>query len=158
MCRPPNNLPSKRFPIPFHWSTITHIFRTRPQKRMLWRSSYSLPRTSCSAQEKPHNRPNFSDKAYIFSDKAHNFSGNTYKIPHLPIAPKNPLTILNYSTKNHYLCPKPNATNKGISIVEAIKTIYTSQSYQRLKMENTKTWHLGPAALYQELEEELSSQ
>lgn len=48
--------------------------------------------------------------------------------------------------------------HKGMSIVEAIQTVYASQLYQRLKMENTKTWHLGPAALYQELEEELSSQ
>jgi hypothetical protein len=48
--------------------------------------------------------------------------------------------------------------HKGMSIVEAIQTVYASQLYQRLKIESTKTWHLGPAALYQELEEELSFQ
>ena len=45
-----------------------------------------------------------------------------------------------------------------MSIVEAIQTVYASQLYQRLKIESTKTWHLGPAALYQELAEELSFQ
>ena len=42
-----------------------------------------------------------------------------------------------------------------ISITDAIKKVYTSELYKRLKVESTKTWHLGPVALYQELEEEL---
>ena len=46
--------------------------------------------------------------------------------------------------------------HKGMSIVEAIQTVYASQLYQRLKIESTKTWYLGPAALFQELAEELS--
>ena len=39
----------------------------------------------------------------------------------------------------------------GMNITEAIKTIYSSKLYKKLKVENTKMWHLGPVALYQEL-------
>ena len=39
----------------------------------------------------------------------------------------------------------------GLSIVDAIKKVYTSNLYKRLKVESTKTWHLGPVALYEEL-------
>ena len=45
--------------------------------------------------------------------------------------------------------------NKGYSIVDAIKKIYSSNLYQKLQDEKTKMWHLGPVALYEELEEEL---
>lgn len=45
--------------------------------------------------------------------------------------------------------------NKGISIVEAIKKIYSSELYDKLQDEKTKMWHLGPVTLYKELEEEL---
>ena len=45
--------------------------------------------------------------------------------------------------------------NKGLSIVEAIKKIYSSELYDKLQDEKTKMWHLGPVALYKELEEEL---
>ncbi len=45
--------------------------------------------------------------------------------------------------------------DKGMSIVDAIKKVYASDLYKKLKVESTKTWHLGPIALYQELEEEL---
>ena len=44
---------------------------------------------------------------------------------------------------------------KGMNITEAIKTIYSSKLYKKLKVESTKMWHLGPVALYQELETEL---
>lgn len=44
---------------------------------------------------------------------------------------------------------------KGMNIIEAIKTIYFSKLYKKLKVESTKMWHLGPVALYQELETEL---
>jgi len=47
------------------------------------------------------------------------------------------------------------AEDKGISIIEAIKKIYSSQLYKRLQDESTKLWHLGPIALYEELQEEL---
>ena len=45
--------------------------------------------------------------------------------------------------------------DKGMSIVDAIKKVYASDLYKKLKVESTKTWHWGPIALYQELEEEL---
>ena len=45
---------------------------------------------------------------------------------------------------------------KGLSIVDAIKKVYASNLYKKLKIESTKTWHLGPVALYQELESELN--
>ncbi len=45
---------------------------------------------------------------------------------------------------------------KGMNITDAIKTIYGSKLYKKLKVENTKMWHLGPVALYQELETELN--
>ena len=41
--------------------------------------------------------------------------------------------------------------DKNISIVEAIKMIYSSDMYRQLEDESTKMWHLGPVALYQEL-------
>ena len=44
---------------------------------------------------------------------------------------------------------------KGMNVTEAIRTIYCSKLYKKLKTENTKMWHLGPVALYQELEAEL---
>lgn len=44
---------------------------------------------------------------------------------------------------------------KGMNVTEAIKTIYCSKLYKKLKLESTKMWHLGPVALYQELEDEL---
>lgn len=42
------------------------------------------------------------------------------------------------------------ADDKGISIVEAIKILYTSSFYTRLADESTKLWYLGPIALYEE--------
>ena len=45
---------------------------------------------------------------------------------------------------------------KGMNIIDAIKTIYCSKLYKKLKVESTKMWHLGPVALYQELETELN--
>ena len=40
--------------------------------------------------------------------------------------------------------------SQNISIVDAITNIYTSDTYRRLENENTKLWHLGPVALYEE--------
>lgn len=45
--------------------------------------------------------------------------------------------------------------NKGMNTIDSIKVIYSSNLYKRLKVESTKIWHLGPVALYQELEAEL---
>lgn len=37
-----------------------------------------------------------------------------------------------------------------IGIVEAVKKIYASATYKRLEKEETKLWHYGPVALYQD--------
>ena len=39
----------------------------------------------------------------------------------------------------------------GISLSEAVKTIYASDTYRRLETESTKLWHLGPVALYEDI-------
>lgn len=36
----------------------------------------------------------------------------------------------------------------GISIIEALRRVYSSRTYQELSREETKLWHLGPVALY----------
>ena len=41
---------------------------------------------------------------------------------------------------------------KNVSIVEAIKDVYLSDTYSKLENEATKYWHLGPVALYEEME------
>ena len=38
----------------------------------------------------------------------------------------------------------------GMSVVEAMKRIYSSDTYRQLEHEDTKLWHLGPVALYEE--------
>lgn len=43
---------------------------------------------------------------------------------------------------------------KGISIIDALKAIYTSNVYKKLEDESTKMWNLGPVALYQDFTEE----
>ena len=47
------------------------------------------------------------------------------------------------------------AEDRGISIVEAMKLLYASDVYSRLEQESTKTWHLGPVALYQDFKSEV---
>ena len=44
--------------------------------------------------------------------------------------------------------------DKGISMVDAIKRLYSSEMYKKLQDESTKYWHLGPVALYEEFLEE----
>lgn len=46
--------------------------------------------------------------------------------------------------------------DRGISIVEAMKIAYSSKLYARLSDEKTKLWHLGPVALYEDLQEEMN--
>lgn len=41
------------------------------------------------------------------------------------------------------------ATDFGLTIAEAIRHIYKSETYKELEKEETKLWHLGPVALYQ---------
>ena len=45
------------------------------------------------------------------------------------------------------------ASEKNISITDAIKTIYASNTYKKLETESTKLLHLGPVALMEELQE-----
>ncbi len=41
--------------------------------------------------------------------------------------------------------------DKHVSIADAIKEIYASDTYRHLENEETKYWHLGPVALYENL-------
>jgi hypothetical protein len=41
--------------------------------------------------------------------------------------------------------------DKKIDMIEAMKSIYSSDTYSRLEDESTKLWHLGPVALYEEM-------
>lgn len=43
--------------------------------------------------------------------------------------------------------------DENISIIDAIKRLYTSDMYKKLENESTKAWHLGPVALYEEFRE-----
>lgn len=45
-------------------------------------------------------------------------------------------------------------TNKNMSVVDAIKKIYSSETYSQMENEDTKLWHLGPVALYHDLLQE----
>ena len=40
--------------------------------------------------------------------------------------------------------------DKGVSIVDALVSVYESDIYSRLEKEDTKLWHLGPVALYED--------
>ena len=42
------------------------------------------------------------------------------------------------------------AHHDNISSLEAMRQFYASATYRRLEQEETKIWHLGPVALYQE--------
>ena len=74
--------------------------------------------------------------------------------------PSQPLGNLEITQENvHLLIPSKLswmanmlAEDKGISIVEAMKMLYSSEVYARLEKESTKAWHLGPVALYEEFQ------
>ena len=74
--------------------------------------------------------------------------------------PSQPLGNLEVTQENvHLLIPSKLswmanmlAEDKGISIVEAMKMLYSSEVYARLEKESTKAWHLGPVALYEEFQ------
>lgn len=36
------------------------------------------------------------------------------------------------------------------SVVDAVRVFYQSETYRELEKEETKMWHLGPVALYEE--------
>ena len=40
--------------------------------------------------------------------------------------------------------------DRGVSLAEALKLLYSSNIYKKLEDETTKAWHLGPVALYEE--------
>lgn len=42
------------------------------------------------------------------------------------------------------------ANEFGLSIVDALTAIYSSEFYRRLEDESSKLWHYGPVALYEE--------
>ena len=46
---------------------------------------------------------------------------------------------------------------RNVSIADAIKDIYLSDTYSRLEKETTKLWHLGPVALYEEMKDATSN-
>jgi len=48
------------------------------------------------------------------------------------------------------------ADTTGIPYMEALAMLYLSDTYRQLEQEETKFWHLGPVALYQELTEEIN--
>ncbi|MCR4914480.1 MAG: hypothetical protein K6A96_01825 [Prevotella sp.] len=41
---------------------------------------------------------------------------------------------------------------KNVSIADAVRDVYLSDTYSQLENEETKLWHLGPVALYEEME------
>lgn len=45
------------------------------------------------------------------------------------------------------------AEEKGITPLEALQDFYASNTYRDLEKEETKLWHLGPVALYEEFME-----
>ena len=46
----------------------------------------------------------------------------------------------------------------GTGVVEAIRRIYNSELYRKLEVEDTKLWHEGPVALYEEIYRENNPQ
>jgi len=49
------------------------------------------------------------------------------------------------------------AESEGISPIKALEMFYRSETYRRLEDENTKHWHLGPVALWEEFSDEAAS-
>ena len=45
------------------------------------------------------------------------------------------------------------ALKNNIGVIDAIKCVYSSNTYRQLEQESSKMWHLGPVALYEEFEE-----
>lgn len=46
------------------------------------------------------------------------------------------------------------SNDQNINVVEAIKEIYSSETYRKLEDESSKMWHFGPVTLYQDLKNE----
>lgn len=43
--------------------------------------------------------------------------------------------------------------DSGVSILDGLRKFYNSSTYCNLEKEESKLWHLGPVALYQEFQE-----
>lgn len=96
------------------------------------------------------------------------YHGNTelVKNPEIRKANKNTIMISEINQNNLYLLLPSKiswlatmlAEEKNISLLSAIKKIYSSKLYKKLQNESTKMWHLGPVALYEELTEELNTE
>ena len=43
--------------------------------------------------------------------------------------------------------------HNNVSLVDAIKAVYLSDTYKHMEQEDTKLWHLGPADLYRDMTE-----
>ena len=46
---------------------------------------------------------------------------------------------------------------RSIPVIEAVKLLYLSKLYKKLEIEKTKLWHLSPLALYELLDNELTT-
>lgn len=44
----------------------------------------------------------------------------------------------------------------NVSLIDAIKAVYSSDTYKQLEKEETKMWHLGPVDLYHDLVTDLN--
>lgn len=45
--------------------------------------------------------------------------------------------------------------DQNISLIDAIKQIYSSETYKQLEREESKAWNLGPTTLYYDFTREL---
>ncbi|WP_300700134.1 hypothetical protein [Bacteroides sp.] len=52
------------------------------------------------------------------------------------------------------LFAKIYAAEKGGTLLDALRIFYKSNTYKKLEQEETKLWHYGPVALYEEFIEE----
>lgn len=50
------------------------------------------------------------------------------------------------------------AREHHVSLIEALRCFYRSDTYKRLADETTKLWHYGPVTLYQEFLDELKQE
>lgn len=98
--------------------------------------------------------------------KVYHGSTELVKNPEIRKANKNTIIIDEINQNNLYLLLPSKiswlatmlAEEKNISLLSAIKEIYSSKLYKKLQNESTKMWHLGPVALYEELTEELNTE
>ena len=63
------------------------------------------------------------------------------------------LKYLKYIEVKVSLFAKIYAEEKGVTLLDAIRIFYRSNTYKALEKEETKLWHYGPIALYEEFKE-----